>query len=164
MAQAKTEQLQIRVSPAEKRAIRRQAARAGMSVSEWMLSRAVPAPQRRFRELTAELATTDEPGYAFAELLDWLARLSWRDFEEAVAEQPAVSLTPYWVNYLAATLEHAAASKGARPPAWTRDVPPLPEPVFGSDLMSLRLHLLLHALPAFAARNIFVDSSVGKRV
>jgi uncharacterized protein (DUF1778 family) len=160
----KDSQLQIRVTEAQKRALRRRAARAGMSLSEWLLSRALPPAEQRFRELVAELATSDEPGFAFAELLDWLATLSARDFETATADVPDEPLSDYWANQLAATLEHAAAQKGALPPAWTREIPPLAEPVFGSELANLRLHLLLDAPPAFAARNLFIDTSVGGRV
>ena len=36
-------------------------------------------------------------------------------------------LDPYWMNYLAATVEHAAAMKHAKTPGWTRDVIPLEE-------------------------------------
>ena len=160
----KTQQLQIRVSAAEKRAIQQAAQRAGMTVSEWILGRALPAPGRRYQEILAELAAADEPGFAFAELLDWLAPLPAREFEEAVAAPPPSSLSPYWQNYLAATFEHAAAAKGAVAPAWTRDVAPLDAPVFGSSIAALRLHLLLNSPPAFAARNLFVDTTVGGRV
>jgi len=163
-AATKDSQLQIRVTLAQKRAIRRQAARAGMSLSEWLLSRALPPPEQRFRELVAELAGDDDPGFAVAELLDWLDALPARDFERVTAERPDTPLSDYWANQLAATLEHAAARKDAAPPAWTREIPPLAEPAFGSELASLRLHLLLAAPPAFATRNLFVDTSVGGRV
>jgi hypothetical protein len=36
--------------------------------------------------------------------------------------------------------------------------------VFGSDLQSLRLHLLTHSPPPFLARNIFVDATLGDRI
>ncbi|HTY49830.1 MAG TPA: hypothetical protein VMB48_09070 [Steroidobacteraceae bacterium] len=38
------------------------------------------------------------------------------------------------------------------------------EPAFGSELRSLRLHLLTQSPPAFRCRNIFIDASVGERV
>ena len=160
----KTEQLQLRVSPPQKRAIAKQAARARMSMSEWILSSVLPSAQSRFASLLEDLAASDEPGYVFAELLELIDSLKADEFERAVCEPPEVELDPYWQNYLAATLEHAAAVKHAKAPGWTRDVPPLEEPVFGSSLASLRLHLLVNSPPAFIQRNIFVDSSVGKRV
>lgn len=100
----------------------------------------------------------------FAEILDLLASLEGGALAAAVREPPSVALTPYWQNYLAATLEHTAAARRMPPPAWTRDVPPLAEPAFGSSLESLRLHLLVNSPPAFVQRNIFIDASVGDRV
>jgi len=160
----KTQQLQIRVTPAQKRAIQRQARRAGMTVSAWILSRLVPTPRQAFQELVAELAVAEVPSLAFAELLEWLGPLGAREFERATAEPPDTALDRYWEAYVASTLEHAAARKGARAPVWARGVGPLPEPAFGSPLPGLRLHLLLRSPAAFARRNIFVDASVGDRV
>jgi hypothetical protein len=40
----------------------------------------------------------------------------------------------------------------------------LTEPVFGSELQSLRLYLLTHSPPPFRARNIFIDATLGDRV
>jgi len=161
---AKSGQLQIRVTAAQKRSIRRQARRAGMSMSAWVLGRLLPSARQAFQEAVAEIASSEAPGFAFAELLERLGPLSAREFEEAVAEPPAVRLDPYWANYVAATVEHGAALKGAAPPAWTREIPPLDAPVFGSSLASLRLHLLVSAPPAFVARNLFVDANLGDRV
>ena len=164
MGERKSEQLQIRVSSSQKRAIRRQAERAGMSMSDWILNAALPPAQALFQNLLAELTSADAPGYVFADLLELIDSLSAEEFEAAVAEPPAVKLSPYWANYLAATLEHAAGLKHAAVPAWTKDVAPLSEPVFGSSLKSLKLHLLVDAPPPFIARNIFIDASVGDRV
>lgn len=160
----KTHQLQVRVSASQKRAIQDEARRAGMSMSDWVLSRLVQPAQERFQKLLAALASTDQPSYAFAELLDLLDTLGAHELERAVAAPPGIALDAYWSNYVAATVEHAAARKGVPPPAWTAEVRPLDEPAFGSRLESLRLHLLTHSPPAFARRNIFIDSSVGSRV
>ena len=164
MPNRKTEQLQIRVSAAEKRAIKEKARRAGMNMSDWVLSQVLPSAQSKFQALVAELASSDAPGHAFADLLDLLDALSAEEFEQAVAEPPAVALDAYWQNYVAATIEHTAGLKHVKPPAWTAEVPPLAEPHFGSSLESLRLHLLVHSPPAFSQRNIFIDSNVGDRV
>jgi len=160
----KTEQLQIRVSRLQKRAIKRQAERAQMNMSDWILAKAFPTAQMRFCDLVAEIADSERPSFAFAELLELLGSISADEFESAVSELPEVELGPYWENYLAATIEHAAAKKRARAPDWTRDVAPLEEPAFGSSLESLKLHLLVNSPPAFIKRNIFIDSSVGDRV
>lgn len=159
----KTQQLQIRVSPGQKRILQQRAREAGMSVSDWVLSKAIPSPQREFQELVTALARSEQPDLVFAELLDLLADLDAVSYEAVVAQAPSARLDPYWANYLAATVEHAAAQKKVKPPAWTRNIAPLDEPVFGSSLQSLRTHLLLSSPPAFNRRNLFIDASVGDR-
>jgi len=47
-----------------------------------------------------------------------------------------------------------------RGPGWTRAIAPLSEPMFGSELQSLRLYLLAHSPPPFRVRNIFIDSTL----
>jgi len=162
--QRKEDQLQIRVTAAQKRAIKAQAERNHMSLSDWVLSRALPSARSQFEELVSELSTADKPSFAFAELLDLLARLTPSELRTAVADLPAVALSPYWQNYLAATVEQAAVQKNQAPPEWTTKIQPLEEPVFGSTLRSLREHLLFNAPPVFRRRNIFIDASVGARV
>ena len=163
MSTAKSAQLQIRVSPAEKAAIRRAAQRAGMEMSAYVLARALPAPARRFQELTRACADPEGARFALAELSAWLATLGAAELQEAVASRPP-PLTHYLANYVAAMVEYACAQGGVAPPAWTREVAPLTEPVFGSALMSLRLYLLTHSPAPFRRRNIFIDASVGSRV
>jgi len=163
-APTKEGQLQIRVTAAQKRSIQRAARRAGVSMSAWVLARLLPSAQQTFQARVDEIAASDRPGLAFAELLDWLAPLEAREFEEAVAEPPGAPLDDYWRNYLAATVEHGAATRGVAAPAWTREVAPLAEPAFASSLRSLRLHLLVSSPPAFVARNLFIDANLGSRV
>lgn len=160
----KTEQLQIRVSRSQKLAIKKQAQKAQMNMSDWILTKAFPTAQMSFQDLLAEIAASEMPSFAFAELLELIGPMGADEFESAVSEFPEVELDPYWKNYLAATVEHAAAMKHAKVPSWTRDVIPLEEPAFGSSLESLKLHLLVNSPPAFIKRNIFIDSSVGDRV
>jgi hypothetical protein len=160
----KSAQLQIRVSASQKAALRRHARRAGMSMSDWVLSRVLPPLGETFQGLLEALSTAEKRGYVLAELNELLTRLTIGEFELAVSQPPRVQLDPYWRNYVAATIEQAAASKGTEAPSWTGDVPPLEEPVFGSSLKSLRLHLLTHSPLAFRRRNIFIDSSIGDRV
>ena len=160
----KTAQLQVRVSPAQKRAIQKQASKAQMNMSDWILSKLLSTPQMSFQDLLADLASSETPSFAFAELLELLGPMTADDFVRAVAEPPEAELDPYWENYVAATVEHAAAMKHAKSPSWTKDVRPLDEPAFGSSLASLKLHLLVNSPPAFIARNIFIDSNVGDRV
>jgi len=163
-AAAKSAQLQIRVSPGEKAAIQRAARRAGMDMSAYVLARVLPASARRFQELTAACRDPQGRRFALAELNSWLAGLGAGEIRDAIASPPASGLTPYLANYIAAMVEYACARQGVPPPAWVRAIAPLAEPVFGSELMSLRLHLLAHSPPPFRRRNIFIDSTVGDRV
>ena len=135
-----------------------------MSMSDWVLSRVLPPLRETFQGLLAELSTANKPGHVFAELNDLLTRSTSDEFELAVSEPPRVALDPYRSNYVAAMIEQAAALKNTDAPAWTETVRPLDEPLFGSSLMNLRLHLLTHSLIAFRRRNIFVDSGIGDRV
>jgi uncharacterized protein (DUF1778 family) len=84
----KTEQLQVRVSPSQKLALKRQAAKARMSLSEWILSRLLPSSQATFQSLVEELSASDQRSYAFAELLEFLAPLSAEEYESAVSDLP----------------------------------------------------------------------------
>jgi uncharacterized protein (DUF1778 family) len=161
---AKTGQLQIRVTPAQKRAIQKQAERARASMSEWILNKLLPSSQVHFNDLLDELAASSKPSYVFAELLELIDSMNADEFVEVTSRAPEPRLDPYWQSYLAATLEHAAVLKHAKAPSWTREVPPLETPVFGSSLESLKLHLLVNSPPPFLARNIFIDASIGKRV
>jgi len=159
---AKSAQLQIRISPAEKAAIQRAARRAGMDMSAYILARVLPALPRRFQDLTEACRDRQGARFALAELNSWLAGLGAGELREAVAAPPP-ALTPYLANYVAAMVEYACAQHGVVPPVWTRAVAPLAEPVFGSALMSLRLYLLTHSPAPFRRRNIFIDATVGDR-
>jgi hypothetical protein len=164
MPQAKDGQLQIRVSAAEKKAIRQAAARAGMDTSSWVRARLLPPAREAFRGLISSLAR--EPGdraFLLAALNDLLTPLAPAGLRETVDEAPP-PLDPYLANYVAAMVETAAHRAGIAPPAWTGQVSPLTSPTFGADLPGLRLHLLLSSPPAFRRRNIFVDATIGDRV
>jgi len=162
-AVTKSGQLQIRVSPAQKAAICRAARRAGLAMSAYVLARLLPAPARRFQELTGACADSRDARFALAELNSWLASLGAGELQQAVSSPPA-RLTPYLANYVAAMAEVACAKNGVAPPPWLLATAPLVEPVFGSALMSLRLYLLTHSPAPFRRRNIFIDASVGSRV
>jgi uncharacterized protein (DUF1778 family) len=164
MSVAKSAQLQVRVSPAEKSAIQRAARRAGLDMSAYVLARVLPAPARRFADLTAACRDPEDARYALAELNTWLAGLGSGELRDAVASPPAPGLTAYFANYVAAMVEVACARRGLAPPAWVGTVVPLAQPVFGSALVSLRLHLLMHSPAPFRRRNIFIDATVGARV
>ena len=161
----KTEQLQIRVSPAEKSLIRTRATQAGMSMSDWVLLQLFPPVEVRFRECVEALAANpDRRSFTLAALHDLLASLSGRQITHGLRRTPGVRLSPFEANYVAAMIEFAAMTQGVPPPGWTGRVPPLDRPWFGSDLVSLRLYLLTQTPAVFRRRNIFIDTSVGGRV
>lgn len=161
---AKTEQLQIRIAPAQKAALRRLAKAAGLDVSSYVLARLLPPEQGRFTGLLQRMAEEADRRFALAELHDFLRSCAPVQFPEAVARADLRDLPAWLQNYVAAMVEQAAAQKGLTPPAWVRDVVPLEEPHFATPLRSLRLHLLAAAPVAFKRRNVFVDAGVGARV
>ena len=75
-----------------------------------------------------------------------------------------MTLTPFLANYIAAMVEYGCEKRALPVPEWTHGILPLGEPVFGSNLQSLRLHLLTHSPPPFRRRNIFIDATLGTRV
>lgn len=160
----KSTQIQIRVSPQQKAALERLAQEAGQSLSAYILSRALPPARLRFVELLRALAQEEDPRFALAEMNDFLSGLAPLELEEAAATAELEALSPHLQNYVAAMVELAAQQKEVVPPAWTRDVEPLAEPAFATDLPLLRLHLLRSSPVAFKRRNLFVDASVGDRV
>lgn len=160
----KTAQLQIRVTPEQKRTLKRLAREADMDVSAWVLARALPAEADRFEALVNRLAEGADRRFALAELADWLKRLPPDAFRRAVAHRPRASLDIGTLNYLAGAIELAAARRAVTPPSWTADVPVPATPLFGSTLAKLRPYLLARSPVVLRRRNIFVDASFDERV
>ena len=160
----KTAQLQIRVSADEKSAIQRSAARAGLDVSAYVLAQVLGVPAAEFRDHLTACAASANPGFALAELNALLSSLTAGELRDAVAAAPPAGLTPFLANYVAAMVEYACAARAIAVPAWAQAIAPLAEPMFGSQLQNLRLHLLTHSPAPFRARNIFIDSTLGARV
>lgn len=160
----RSEQLQLRVSPAEKAAIRRAAEHAGMDLSAYVLTRALPPPAMRLQACIEDCAGPAPPGFALAELNTLLTSWTGPELRDAIAVPPTTALPPFLSNYVAAMIELACERRSVRVPGWVRAVEPLPEPAFGSTLKSLRLHLLTRSPPPFRRRNIFIDSTLGDRV
>ncbi|MEX2528583.1 MAG: DUF1778 domain-containing protein [Gemmatimonadota bacterium] len=164
MEQRKTEQLQIRVTPAQKAALRRAASAAGEDLSAWVLSRALPPTHDRIAAIMTALQSDESRKFALAALNELLVELTSVELEAAFHDMVPPDLSPFVSNYVAAMVEQAAAMKGSKPPTWVRSIPPLEMPHFGSDLAGLRPYLLAAAPVPFRRRNIFVDSGVGDRV
>ncbi|MBI4420631.1 MAG: hypothetical protein HY560_07380 [Gemmatimonadetes bacterium] len=160
----KTEQLQIRVSAEQKRALKHLAREAGMDVSSWVLGRVLPAEGDRFQELVARLADPEGRRHSLAELGDWLRALPAGAFRRAAAHAPRAPLNAEVLNYLAGMIERAAARRGVPAPPWTGRVPIPQTPLLGSTLAAVRLHLLTQSPIALRRRNMFVDASLDERV
>jgi hypothetical protein len=160
----KSQQLQIRVTPLQKSALRRHARAAGLDVSAYVLSRLLPPDEERFAEILRALRVDGDERFALAELNDFLASRVPTQLAAAVARATLGGLSPFLQNYVAAMVEQAAGQKGVAPPAWARDVQPLAEPYFASALKSLRFHLLQVSPAPFKRRNLFIDAAVGSRV
>lgn len=162
--QAKSSQLQVRVSTEQKVAIVRAAKQAGLDMSAYILSRTLPRTTARFATLCASCRDPEQARFALAELNSWLAGLGATELLQSVMPEPPADLDAFHRNYVAAMVEFACEREDVALPAWTRSIPPLTRPVFGSELLSLRLHLLTHSPAPFRRRNIFIDSTVGSRV
>jgi uncharacterized protein (DUF1778 family) len=160
----KSRQLQIRVTPAQKRALQRLARAAGLDVSSYVLARALPSGRARLDAVVRALGAGEDPRFALAALSDLLAGWTPAEFSEHAAHLDARALSPFLQNYVAAMVEHAAARLGEPAPAWTRDVPPLDDPWFAAPLDRLRPYLVRVSPVAFRRRNLFVDATVGDRV
>jgi hypothetical protein len=160
----KTAQIQLRVTPAVKRALVRHAREAGMDLSSWMIGRLLPSRQLTFEKLVRSVASAAEPSYALAELGALLSSLAGAELRDVVGVLPAVQLSDVLANQIAAMVETVATRHRVRPPPWVDEILPLRSPWFPTALLSVRLHLLCHAPPAFRRRNIFADSTLENRV
>lgn len=159
----KSHQLQIRVTPADKAALKHLARRAGMDVSAYVLSRVCPPAAAELARLLRTLRQGPDR-FALAEVSDVLARLAPAEFGAAVDSLDVSRLSPWLQNYVAAMVEHAAHRNGQAPPAWVHEVEPLDRPWFAVPFARLRPYLLRVAPVAFKRRNLFVDATVGDRV
>jgi uncharacterized protein (DUF1778 family) len=162
----KSQQLQIRVTPEQKAALKRLAKGAGQDVSSYVLSRTLPEPRVRFGEIIRAFRDQEDYRFALAELNDLLSGLTSAQLPDAVAVSPPEmrDLSPFLQNYVAAMVEQASYQREVPAPSWGRGVAPLEAPYFATSLRSLRLHLLRAAAAPFKRRNIFVDAGVGARV
>jgi hypothetical protein len=152
----KSQQLQIRVTPAQKATLKRLARRAGLDVSSYVLARIQPPVRTRIAGLIGALGRAPDR-FAFAGLNDVLAGLAPAEFRDAVADLSMAGLSPLVQNYVAAMVEQTAHRVGETPPPWVRDIEPLERPYFAAGFSSLRPYLLRAAPVAFKRRNLFVD-------
>ncbi|MGI9141446.1 MAG: hypothetical protein ACR2GJ_10090 [Gemmatimonadaceae bacterium] len=160
----KSAQLQIRVTPEQKRTLKRLARESATEMSAWILDRVLPPEGVRFQELAAVLAESETKSFALAELEDFLRALPGGAFVRATSEAPRARIDPATLNHLAGAIDRAAVKRGVAPPTWVGRVPAFTTPTFGSRLKSARLHLLTNSPVAMRRRNVFVDASIDERV
>ena len=161
---SRSSQLQVRVTPEQKEALRRLARRAGQDMSSYVLSRALPDAKVQLAGLLDALRGDEQPGFVLAAVNDLLSGLASAELRATVEHAELTGLPPFLRNYVAAMVELAAHRLHAPPPPWVHDVEPLDAPHFATSLPGLRLHLLRSAPVPFKRRNIFIDSSLGDRV
>jgi len=168
MAAAKDKFLQIRLTSEQKESIRIAAKRANTDMSSWILSKVANSQSVEFLSLVKNLSTARQPSYVYAELHDFLMKCHSANFTLAVnsfaLQNEGLTLDCFQINYVTAMVEHRAKQLEQPVPAWCSEIPKLEIPYFGSSLKSLNLYLLLSSPVAFRRRNIFIDSSIGKRV
>ena len=161
---SKSQQLQIRVAPRQKAALKRLAKAAGLDVSAYVLARALPSARLEFAAILARLGDDDDHRYGLAELNDFLAALGPAELQDAVSSADLGRISHFLRNYVAAMVEQACYQKHVAPPSWAAEVEPLERPWFAAPFESLRPHLLRASPVPFKRRNIFVDAAVGDRV
>jgi hypothetical protein len=154
--EAKTSQLQIRISPSKKAALESLAKDVGMTVSAYVLSRALPSARLELQEKLRSLGDGADREAAHEDLASYLGRLSDDEFREAVAGPGPTDLPSVPESYAAAAVEREAARRGVVPPSWVHALAPLELPHFAWDLRSLRPHLMRMAPPAYKRRRLFV--------
>jgi hypothetical protein len=162
---AKDTHLQIRLSKAQKALIFKSAKTCGKDVSKWVLEKILLDKRKEFFEICKRLSVNiKNRSFSFAELSDFLFQLSKHDFSETLSYRPDISMSDENWNIISAMIENIAHKNNFPCPSWVRDVPPLENPLFATELTSLKTYLLINAPIAFRKRNIFVDASVGDRV
>jgi hypothetical protein len=121
-------------------------------------------PAQEFQNAVRALVAPDRVSFVLADINLLLSNLTAAELRDAVVNAPEVDLPSFPANYVSAMVETACAKHRIPVPTWTRKVLPLETPVFGSELQSLRLHLLTRSPAAFRRRNIFIDSSLGDQL
>ena len=155
---AKTSQLQIRVSPQQKEALKRLARRAQLSVSEYVLARALPSSRLAFESGVAAVRSGEPKRIAVSSLLDVLAALPGAEFASTVAQIDMTATPEVPRNWVAACVEQEAAGRGSLPPSWASSTSPPEQPQFAGTLRSLRPYLMSVTPVAFKRRNLFLSA------
>ena len=154
----RTSQLQIRVSPDQKAALKRLAAQAGLSVSAYVLGQALPVVSRAL-EGALDDVRSGKPG-ALPVLRRQIEAIPPEELATRWESLDASDLTPLQQNQVAALVEEVAGRSGVMPPRWTATIHPLEHPHFRWPLRSLRPYQLRASPVSLKRRNVF-DTSEG---
>lgn len=161
----KSAQLQIRVSPEQKRRIKSKATQAGEDVSQWVLRRLLPDCADELQGMIDTLSRSLKlRSQILAELHDYLVSSDSAQLGHAFNTLDLSGLAPFDANYVAAMIETACENRNVAPPIWLSNITPLADPWFATSLKSLRVHLLTASPPPFRRRNLYIDSTLGARV
>lgn len=152
----RTSQLQIRISPEQKATLKRLAARAGLSVSAYVLAQSLPSTSRALEAAIADVR--DEKPGALSVLRRQVEALPPDELGERLESVEMSDLTPLAQNQIAALVEEVAQAAGAETPRWTTSIPPLEHPYFRWQLRSLRFYQLRASPVALKRRNVFDPS------
>jgi len=151
----RTSQLQIRVSPEQKVALKRLAAAAGQNVSQYVLSRSLPRSGDELVRAVDELRRGVELPSALQTVARVLSGLEREDLETSLASWSVEGMSTLIQNRVAALVEDLVATRGIDPPPWAAAVPPLTRPYFRWSLDSLRPQQLRTTRVAYKRRNVF---------
>ena len=152
----RTGQLQIRVTPSEKATLRRLAAAEGLSLSAFVLARALPDSHEHVNGMVRALGGEAGSHKAMSDLWLYLDQLAPGEFEDVAAAIDVSELTQLQANCAAGAVEGEAWRRDVPHPAWTEGVEPLRRPHFGLDLPSLRPHLMRVSPAPLKRRNVYV--------
>lgn len=151
----KTSQLQVRVSPEQKRQLKKLARAARLSVSEYVLAAALPTESEALRQHVDALPDMTHRQGALLELRADLSGIPPAEFEAAGAGLDVRALPPLQQALAAAVFEHEAQVRRCAPPRWTRAVHVSEAPTFRPRLVSLHPYLLCASPAALKRRNVF---------
>jgi uncharacterized protein (DUF1778 family) len=161
----RSSQLQVRVSPAQKEALKRLAELSGQTVSAYVLSKALPATTHALDSALHELrAGPGKQRAALTALRRAIADLPPLEFEERLQSVRVSDLPPLTQNRVAGLVEEVAHQRRVDPPPWVGAIAPLENPHFRWALSSLRPYQLRAGPVSLKRRNVFDPSAVAEDI
>lgn len=151
----KTSQLQIRISPEQKVALKRLAADAGKSVSAYVLATVLPATDLEFAHKVRAVRSSGDRPKSLSDLYLYLSGLVGADFAATVRDVDLDGFPGLLQNLVAGLVEDEARTRGVAAPSWAESVDGPARPHFAWDLRSLRPHLLRLTPAVYKRRNVY---------